>query len=257
MHTSVPSLDYLSAISDRLRGLGFTTEALQLEDCGRRMIRRKGKAQFKPMLCWRRYCPRCGVIRATRAKNRYAAKILQILGPGVAAYFLTLTPPFIQDDATLAGRIATGFRSFTNDSWWKGPKGAGKSVAVITVLEFGYSNGHPHLHVLVVGPAKEAEKVAIQLQMRWMSRHPAAHDGAQDFKGPISGPEDIQRCLAYLTKGCAIQAGWSDSAICGAMFMLTGKRKTLTAGGLGMRGKPPASHPTSNHSSEEDPSSAC
>lgn len=237
MRPAQPFLDNLFAIPDRLHGLGFLKEAVLLRECGKRSIRRKGQSQFKPMRCWRRYCSGCGIIKAIVTRNGYKERVARIWGPGSAAFFLTFTPPFVDDEPRLAACIVNFFRSFTGDSWWKGAKGAKNFVAVITVLEFGESNGHPHLHVFVVGPAKLAESVALRLQMRWMKRYPEAHDHAQDFQGPITHPEDIQRCLAYLTKGCTIQAGWSDLAIRGAMFMLTKGRRTITASGMGMRGK--------------------
>lgn len=227
----------LSHLLNRLRQVGLHREALVLEDCGRRLCRRRAGDAFLPMKCRRKFCPICRPSLARRTFLTYEDPVKRLIAQGGAARFLTFTLPCDgENHLESALRIHKDLRSFVDHPRWKGRKGLVNRVGVLSGLEFSLDKGTPHGHQLIFGQSlDDADEFSAWHQMLWLKAHPDARFVAQDDSGPFTALPDVLEKLGYICKGSLIGPSWSDSAIKAAVEAISGYRRPITACGLGMR----------------------
>lgn len=228
-NTADGTLDPAHGVSQRLREIGEHRLATRLEDCGRRHVRRREGDPIVPRWCRLKICPICATRSAKAATVKYLPPLSKVIHEGGHAYFVTLTAPAVDrvlDEATRLHRFA---RSFTTEAWWRELH---REVSVLTALEFGPEQGHPHIHHLVVCRTPEGAGRAVEaLVSRWLRRHPQALLEAQDMTGPLETVEAMRRYLGYITKGSRLQTHWDDAALLAALRCMTNRKRPLTACG--------------------------
>jgi hypothetical protein len=213
----------LIPLSRKLTECGRDFQVLECVEDGRRFIRSVGNR------CNNRLCSRCASRRSGVLSERYRPVVEALAEEGNRLRFITLTVP---NRATLTREwikdIQAAVTKLRRQSWFKT-----RVIASLSAIEVKRSEGegkewHPHVHILVVGPANGFIDYETILNA-WNSL-----TGSQNVQVKKADVDSVSEVIKYIAKASTIETAEDLTALYRAtkgvrMLTATGKLRGINS----------------------------